>query len=353
MPKSDLSCTQKKKGKTNKKAKKNQDKRLQNRERQINNAHWDTDNYLHLVSIHFLICTEKTEHLGEDCGLEAYNQNAGLIGVFDGCGGLGAGICPAADNKTEAYLASRAIGNATYLWFVHGCTGMNFDLKLLKQIILSCLNHCKKYSNRSHSVIKGSLFKSYPSTMATIVSFVCNKQMMTQHIWAGDSRTYLLDNDGLGQVSTDDIQSGDAMTNLTNDGALTNVISSDASFELHSKALPISRPTVLLAATDGCFGYVSSPMEFEFILLSTLFDSRNTAEWQKNLKDKLDSISGDDQTIAIEAIGFDTFTEMQDYYSERYAYIQRIQKTLEGSANDSITISTWDTYKTNYYRYAD
>lgn len=37
---------------------------------------------------------EKIQGKGEDCGFESFNQVAGLIGVFDGCGGLGSRICP-------------------------------------------------------------------------------------------------------------------------------------------------------------------------------------------------------------------------------------------------------------------
>ena len=44
--------------------------------------------FLELLSTHFLICNDKIIGNGEDCGYEAYTSEAGIMGAFDGCGGL-------------------------------------------------------------------------------------------------------------------------------------------------------------------------------------------------------------------------------------------------------------------------
>lgn len=314
---------------------------------------WNTSDFLDVLSTHFLICTEKIAENGEDCGLESYNQIAGLIGVFDGCGGLGSKICPAADNKTEAYLASRTVGNAVKLWFDYCCDNQRWELNLLECIILKSLECCKKHSQDSAYTVKGSLIKPYPSTMALVVTFMSQGKLLTTHIWAGDSRSFFLDMNGLAQISKDDINGGDALENITQDSALTNIISLGGEFIIHNKTIELHQPTVIIVSTDGCFGYVSSPMEFEYILLSSLFISKNVDEWQRNLQDTFSSLSGDDQTIAIEAIGFETFFSMKEYYSCRYRYIEKVCHFGGEEIDSSVIQVLWNEYKQNYYRFTE
>ena len=312
-----------------------------------------TDQFLDILSTHFLICNEKIRGRGEDCGLEAYNQFAGIIGVFDGCGGLGSRVCPKAQNKTEAFLASRAIGNAVKLWFDYCCDKNQFELELLERIIKINLEEIGKYCNDTTFAVKGSLVKSYPSTMAVILSYIIHGKVLTEHFWAGDSRTYFLDSNGLAQISTDDIIGGDALENLTQDGALTNLISLSGKYIIHNKSLELLHPTLLIAATDGCFGYVSSPMEFEYILLSTLFQSNSVEEWRVSLQDITSSLSGDDQTIAIEAIGFSSFSAMKKHFLNRYKYIEEIERYHEDEIDSRVIQRLWNDYKTGYYRFVD
>jgi len=90
--------------------------------------------------------------------------------------------------------------------------------------------------------------------------------------WAGDSRAYLLDpRAGAQQLTTDDIKSGaDAMRNLTDDSVMSNCISASADFHINHRAVELEAPFVVLCATDGCYGYLPSPMHFEQLLLSTM-----------------------------------------------------------------------------------
>ena len=45
-------------------------------------------NFIDVVSTHFSFCHEMIEDKGEDSGFEAFNEVAGIVGAFDGCGGL-------------------------------------------------------------------------------------------------------------------------------------------------------------------------------------------------------------------------------------------------------------------------
>lgn len=308
--------------------------------------------FLDLLSTHFLICNDKIKGKGEDCGFEAYTCEAGIMGAFDGCGGLGAKTCPAVSDMTEAFLASRAVGAAVKEWFSsRSATVYEWDVEFLKDLIISKLELCQNQTADSGPKLRGSMVRPFPSTIAMIAFQIVDGKLLTQHIWAGDSRTYILDKNGLGQISNDDIKGEDAMSNLTRDGALTNVISVDKRFKLHSAVFTPKHPCIMFCATDGCFGYVSSPMEFEMMVLAALENATNVAEWQKLLNDDIFNRSGDDQTIAIAAFGFDDFDELKNYYADRYHMISRIVEKF-GNGDPDKKQGLWETYKPNYYRYA-
>ena len=309
------------------------------------------DKFLDLLSTHFLICNDKIKGNGEDSGLEFYTCEAGIIGAFDGCGGLGAKICPTVSDKTEAYLASRSVGAAAKQWFSScAATGYKWNLKALKEQIVSNLELCQNQAGNSTLKLRGSMVRPFPSTIAIVTFKIIDGRLLTQHIWAGDSRTYVLDRNGLGQVSIDDIQGEDAMSNLTRDGALTNVISVDGQFEIHSAEFIPKHPCIILCATDGSFGYVSSPMEFEMMILAALERAENVAQWQLLLNNEISSRSGDDQTIAVAAFGFDNFSELKSYYADRYRSISKMVEKFESGDSDR-KHRLWEVYKPNYYRY--
>lgn len=308
-------------------------------------------NLLDRLGTHFLICTEKIVGKGEDCGLEIFTGGSGIIGVFDGCGGLGSRICSNANGMTEAYLASRAIGSAVRTWFYQNIeNAYDWNIDLLRNNILTNLNICEKNGGGSAVKLRGSLVRSFPSTVAAIVLQTKGKALFTKHIWAGDSRTYIMNKDGLAQISIDDIPGEDAMSNLSRDSALINVVSSDNKFVLHSRDLVLTEPCVILSATDGCFGYVSSPMEFEKMLLESLILSSNADEWKKMLADEISVRSGDDQTIAITSFKYDTFDDMKKYYFQRYKYICDIVDEFDRAPEEEKQ-QLWQNYKPQYYRY--
>ncbi len=307
--------------------------------------------FLDLLSTHFLICNDKIKGKGEDSGFEAYTSEAGIIGAFDGCGGLGAKACPSISGSTEAYLASRAVYAAVKSWFyVNATSGYDWNTDQLKDLIVSRLEVCQGHSGETGPKLRGSMVRPFPSTIAMVTFRIVDAKLVTEHIWAGDSRTYVLDKYGLAQISVDDIKGEDAMSNLIRDGALTNVISADKRFVLHQTTFVPNHPCIIFCATDGCFGYVSTPMEFEYMLLSSLIKANNVAEWKERLDDDIFERSGDDQTIAIAAFGFDEFDELKAYYQDRYEAISKIVQKAE-QADQEKRQSLWEAYKPNYYRH--
>ena len=307
---------------------------------------------LDLLGTHFLICNEKIRGMGEDCGFELYTHAAAVIGVFDGCGGLGAKTCPTISNKTEAYLASRAVGSAVKQWFEHSCSAdVPWDVNSLKKLICAKLKLCRSCTEETGLRLKGTMVRPFPSTLAMITFQIVNGRLSTEHFWAGDSRTYVLDAFGIGQISVDDIKGEDAMTNLTRDGALTNVLSADSQFVIHKAHFEPSYPCMMLCSSDGCFGYVASPMEFETMILSSLERAQCVDEWQRILSDEIASRSGDDQTLALAAFGFSSFREMKDYFYDRYQAMLAVAEQFEhADANGKRLL--WEQYKPGYYRHS-
>lgn len=306
---------------------------------------------LDLLGTHFLICNEKIFEKGEDSGFEIYTHDAAIIGVFDGCGGLGSKVCPTISNKTEAYIASRAVNNAVRQWFKYNYTvGYEWDINILKKYIDESLKVCRSCTLESELKLKGSMVRPFPTTMAMITFKITNGKLYTEHFWSGDSRTYVLDGCGISQISVDDIKGEDAMSNLTKDGALTNVISADGKYFIHRAHFEPMYPCIMLCSSDGCFGYVSSPMEFELMILSTLENSNCVNEWQKLLNDEITSRSGDDQTLALAVFGFSSFEEMKNYFCKRHNVILDIVKQFKNASTEEKQL-LWERYKTGYYRY--
>ena len=203
-----------------------------------------------------------------------------------------------------------------------------------------------------------------------IDSTINKKTIEVDLYWAGDSRVYLLTPQGLAQLTEDDLGGIDAMENLTDDGVLTNMISLSKVFEIHTGHVSMDRPGFIFAATDGCFGYLSTPMEFEYLLLETMLNSdcvstdnsgvsdawmTRLAEkirlgWQEKLSEEIGKIAGDDYTISGYAIGFSSFEEMKKAFIGRanILYSQYISGLNEKSYDEKYAL--WKQYKENYHR---
>ena len=57
----------------------------------------------------------------------------------------------------------------------------------------------------------------------------------------------------------------------------------------------VKKPFVAITATDGCFGYFSTPMAFESMLLETLQKADSPAAWEKAIDEEMfDGVSGEE-----------------------------------------------------------
>lgn len=308
------------------------------------------NNFISEISTFFAISGEIIPQSGEDSFIYFFNENKGLIGVFDGCGGIGSRRYQTLDLKTGAYISARAVSECVANWFDNysELEYIEDKTRILAQEINDTLALFK--SKTTTSKIKGSMTKDFPTTLSITVLEKVNNELIADFIWAGDSRGYILREEGLVQITIDDIdESVDALDNISSDGVLTNIVSANANYVLHSKTVSIKKKCIIFNSTDGCFSYLKTPMEFEYLILYTLATAKSVNEWKSKVESSIRKFAGDDHTISLVAYGFKTFTEMQMYYQKRTEFLyEHYIKYLKNSTKQEIEI-LWNKYKKVYY----
>lgn len=312
------------------------------------------NNFYDQIDTLFIIEKGKIPDNGEDSFSSHLGKNNAYVGVFDGCGGSGFRTCRGFSNKTEAYMASRFASGAVYDWFEQHGDDVSMPAEMMidgiRQYLTKAFTCTVKY-NKQSARIGGGLVRDFPSTAA--VAYL-KDDMSLNAIWAGDSRVYLMDSCGLAQVSVDDINQTDAYKNLFEDGVMNNVLSADGKYNLNLKTIMLSEPTLILTCTDGCFGYFSSPMEFEYIVIDSLVSAKNIEEFKAKMKEYIQGVTGDDFSMGVIAVGYGSFKKLRDSFKKRFKelmtdYIKPIQS--DNGEDETLIPSLWEEYKPNYERY--
>lgn len=307
-------------------------------------------------------CVEKKTGEGEDRGIYKSFPDLVYAGVFDGCGGAGAKQYPNYNNHTGAYIASECVSKVFVDWFDRFFMTYGFHETYLKNTIIRNMKIFEeKYGEKSQ--ILGMISKALPTTVATAACFMHKENFIVDYLWAGDSRIYLLNEDGLAQLTEDDLGGIDAMQNLTEDGVLTNMVNLTTDFSLHRGQLFLPRGHgIVIAATDGCFGYLPTPMHFEYLLLETMQQANNVDSWFESLMKLIGTIAGDDYTLSVFAVGYGIGNSSIDVNVDVFkSYIKASLKSrrdyvykhyMAGIDDKSYSekLVLWDAYKSNYYR---
>lgn len=271
---------------------------------------------------YFALYTEKKDGLGEDSmPLIFRSRETACVGVFDGMGGAGAKEYPTLTigNKTGAYLASRVVRAVSLNWLLNN--GYMDELRL-KEDIIKYFNYLLSIWNVSPSGLRSGFVRVLPTTLAIVEAISKGNKIEVTSYWAGDSRNYVLLASGLKQLSTDDLrQPKDPLENLRSDDALSNCICQDKPFEINVKRFNFKEPIIILSATDGCFGYLLTPMHFEYLLLDCMMKSSNCIEWRESIRQALTPISSDDFTIGLQIVDGD-FDYWKNLLKGRYDYIK-------------------------------
>lgn len=309
-----------------------------------------------------VICAskERIKGAGEDAfsfQFSVNKTNTGYIAVFDGCGGMGAQKYQKAKNFSGARLASNIAADIVDRFYASPKDGFRFDGKdaeRLEQKLKSVLQTVKQeIGEHSSLAIGGDLFRELPTTASIIASKPgLDGSVFCEYIWAGDSRGYMLNLDGICQITEDDLETEeDAYSNLQSDARLSNVVNADKAFTLHEKAIKLGQPVMLITATDGCFGYLRTPMHFQHLLLNTLMRSTTEKAWEQNLINELDKTAGDDCALVIAIYGCGSFEECKRMFMKLYGmHNTKYIKPLANDDSEENAAALWQKFKPMYYR---
>ncbi len=301
----------------------------------------------------------------------------GLLGVFDGMGGAGGTVYETPDGRrTGAYLASRIARDVVEQrmldllepdWHLNGRAAA----RNLQQSVQQALEQRLQELNPAPSSLRSRLIRALPTTMALVALQRTQPGGPTWagHVfWAGDSRAYVFESRGASQLSTDDLRDpGDALANLRRDSVVSNALSADTEFHINYRRVELRSPFLVVCATDGCFGYVRTPMHFEYLVLSQLLEARNTEAWSSALQAEIAAVTGDDAAMSMLGVGADLkefqklfaprvgqlasdFIEPLDELSDAVTRAEQELRALQSRQLDEMT-ERWSRYKSEYERY--
>lgn len=312
---------------------------------------------------------EKREDHGEDSEpLSISKDEFYAVGVFDGMGGSGATICKSefGDDHTKAYVASRIIREAINNYLGNAKDVRKINSEGIRSTARGRLEQEKIIYPTKVSKLRSKLVRDYPTTLAITTALKNDDETyVVNSYWAGDSRNYLWTPEGFFQISKDDLDTeSDPLENLRNDSALSNCICADREFNINNKTIQVSEKFVILSATDGCFNYFATPMHFQEVLLSGLKFSENVEGWENFCKKEFSSVAGDDVSISLLAIGFDSFKDLKESFMESTIVgIDEIKKAqdsiiyltskIESEKKNlkALIQSEWAEYKVSYMKY--
>jgi serine/threonine protein phosphatase PrpC len=305
-------------------------------------------------------------------------RELGLVAVFDGMGGAGGTVYETADGpRTGAYLASRLARDVveqrmvTLLdpeWNLDGAAAAQDLQRSVRAALQERLAELKAPA----SGLRSRLLRALPTTMAlaALQRHEPGSDRWACHLlWAGDSRAYVFQpGQGAQQLTVDDIRDrGDAMANLGEDSVVSNAMSADTDFVVHHRKVELTAPFLVVTATDGCFGYVPSPMHFEHLVLAALRDTPDTDSWSAAVQAAVSAVTGDDAAMATLGVGADhdgfhrLFAQRTAELEERWitplddleAELRQQERKLEQlrSSRRERQAQLWAAYKPSYEEY--
>ena len=311
-----------------------------------------------LLDFFIMLNVDARKGFGEDSWCYAFSKSAGLIAAFDGCGGSGARKHEFYTGHSEAYIASRLCAGAFFDGFRDSFvqqekpTSAQQIFEISKQY---CQNTFAAYRPPAGQGfrIKSSMITTLPTTVAAAIIQPSNGEILTSAAWAGDSRVYALTPRGLAQISLDDADDYDP---YETDAMMTNTINADRAPRVNQKVCRIPLPAIIFTATDGCFAYYTTPMEFEGVLLSTLLSASCPNDWESALSEQIGRVAGDDYTLVMAVLGFQRFENLKQAFSRRYNLLceNYLTRLAALPLSDAATRrALWASYRPEYTKYIE
>lgn len=308
----------------------------------------DTKSGMRKLNLVFSVCGEKNSS-NEDSYSYCFDEKGGYIAVYDGFGEADSTIYPEFGNKTGGYFASRLAADITLQMFRNN----NFTFSQMDSIKLG--SDMKKYIDKLNRSVGAEEKKPLLPTTASIIA--CNysddNSISFEYLWAGNSRGYVIDKNGLGQITEDDVVEKTDLAVSDEDERLVNLINAETDFKIHSRMVKSQYPAMVITATDGAFKCFATPMEFEYAILYTLNRAKSISQWESLLNRLIGEFADDDYSIMVAAFGFEDFKDLKHYYFDRTKYVfSEYISPMSQTGDDAETVikEMWKKYKEEYYR---
>lgn len=311
---------------------------------------------------YLMIAQETAPGQGEDAYAAETDALGGLLCVADGCGGIGSRRYTRLEGRTEAYMAARITVQCVREWVL---TLDGHSLPADAQAARSCAEalrtvlrerltafHAEHRNEVDSRLIMRGLQRTLPTTLCAALMDARKPGLLScVFFWAGDSRGYILTPKGLRQCTADHVAGrADALENLYRDARLSNMVNADGDFHIDTYGLTLDKPCIVLTATDGAFGYLPTPMEFELLLLSTLEAAADLHGWQTRLHNAIRKYASDDATLTLACYGAEDFPALQLAFTGRRAALQQefVTPVRRRRQNIEFARSLWADYRLRY-----
>ena len=296
---------------------------------------------LSTVGFLFSALREREKDLSQVSYLYELDVAGALLGVFDGSGGDAA--FPGLQGRSGGYLAARAACGA-YIDRFGGGAEPSQDAPDMKTLLQRYLRICKE-----RGAGEDTDPRSLGCSAAVALCRSARAGVDVQLQWVGSARAYLLDEEGLKQLTRDDRGDMDAMEALLSSAAPTRRISLDRDFPLHTARLSVNRPGLLFVATDGCLAGMSAPMELEDRILRSLMTAPSPAAFEETLAE---SLGTEETELALSGacLGFESFDGLKRRMAGRARQLRRDYiEGLEACSTEEKRL-LWARYREGYQR---
>lgn len=179
----------------------------------------------------------------------------------------------------------------------------------------------EKIAKKINLEIETSVTGAYllPTTLQIALTKEEKKSVKTVFLWAGDSRAYMWNKDGLAQITADH---EDAET-------MYNLITLSRDFKIEWRYESFDKPCAVFVATDGCYkcSCYSSPLEMEMTLLDAFFNADTIEAAAVNFEEEYKRIGrhDDSNSMALQLFGYADGKGRENYGIFKKAVIDRLR----------------------------
>lgn len=293
---------------------------------------------------------------GEDSFALFSDEQGTFLCVTDGCGGLGSKRYEQLENRTGAYIAARLAARAFADWAKerqpvpeNKASGDILCAELSESIFHVLKGFADVRCAQENSRIVGSMQRRLPCTLCAVTV----KGNRLCYWWAGDSRGYVLDENGLHQYTRDHVKGQpEAFETNYRDAPLSNLLSADQKGRIQLRTLTLETPSLVFVATDGVYSSLPTPMEVEMLLLDTLKPARNMRGWESRLSKHIAANAQDDATLMMLPVGFENFEQLKAVLLPRRESLQKqfITTVRRHKGDIQYAREKWLQYKPGYDR---